>query len=165
MPDLSLGSGPLASSRSTVHSKPLGNAHFVYAVSPHHPLARVKEAITDEMMLLHRAVAVADSVQRGDGLTVGLLGGQDVFTVPGMMAKLEAQLRGMGAGFLPEYMARPFLLTGQLVEKTVTRPQRIVRLSYAWRNNTGNKPGRALQWWLEQLEKPATRIALLQRQE
>ena len=165
VPDLGVSSATLASSRSTLHSKPLGHARFVYAVAPHHPMAQTKEPITDAMMMLHRAVAVADSVQRGSGITVGLLGGQNVFTVPGMMAKLEAQLRGMGAGFLPEYMARPHLLTGQLVEKTVSRPQRVVRLSYAWRNNTGDKPGRALQWWLEQLEKPATRTALLERQE
>lgn len=162
VPEINGGSGLQAASRNALHSKPLGNARFVYAVAPHHPLAGVQEAITDEMMLLHRAVAVADSVQRGGGITVGLLGGQNVFTVPGMMAKLEAQIRGMGAGFLPEYMARPYLLTGRLVEKTVSRPQRIVRLSYAWRNNTGDKPGRALQWWLEQLEKPATRTALLE---
>jgi len=61
-------------------------------------------------------VAVADSVSRGGGITVGLLAGQDVFTVPTMQAKLEAQLRGLGAGFLPEPMARPHLAAGRLVE-------------------------------------------------
>lgn len=162
VPELNAGIGLQPVSRNSLHSKPLGNISFVYAVAPHHPLARVKEAITDDMMLQHRAVAVADSVQRGGGMTVGLLGGQNVLTVPGMLAKLEAQIRGIGAGFLPEYMARPYLLTGRLVEKTVARPQRVVRLSYAWRNNTDNKPGRALQWWLEQLEKPGTRDALLE---
>ena len=162
VPELNAGFGLQPASRNALHSKPLGNISFVYAVAPHHPLAKVKEAITDDMMLQHRAVAVADSVQRGGGMTVGLLGGQNVLTVPGMLAKLEAQIRGIGAGFLPEYMARPHLLAGRLVEKTVARPQRVVRLSYAWRNNTGNKPGRALQWWLEQLEKPTTRNALLE---
>lgn len=150
---------------NTLHSKPLGNTRFVYVVAPHHPLAAATEPITDEMMLVHRVVAVADSVQRGSGITVGLLGGQDVFTVPGMLAKLDAQIRGLGVGFLPEYMVRPYLATGRLVEKAVAQAPRVVRVSYAWRNNSGSKPGRALQWWLEQLEKPATRAALLERQQ
>ena len=34
-------------------------------------------------------MAVADSVSRGGGLTIGLLAGQDVFTVPDMSSKLE----------------------------------------------------------------------------
>ncbi len=161
--DVSSGSVAEPTGSHALHSKPLGHISFVYAVAPHHPLAQATQAITDEMMLQHRAVAVADSVQRGDGLSVGLLGGQDVFTVPGMLAKLDAQLRGLGAGYLPEYLARPHVETGRLVAKTVARPPRVVRVSYAWRNSAGSKPGRALQWWLEQLDNASTRCALLER--
>ena len=39
-------------------------------------------------------------------MTMGLLGGQDVFTVDSMQAKIQAQLRGLGGG-LPESMVRP----------------------------------------------------------
>jgi DNA-binding transcriptional LysR family regulator len=106
-------------------------------------------------------VAVADSIQRGAGLTFGLLGGQDVFTVPTMDAKLDAQLRGLGAGFLPESMARPYIETGRLVQKKVNRAERIVRVAYAWRSGNSAGQGRALQWWLAQLESPTTRAALL----
>jgi DNA-binding transcriptional LysR family regulator len=79
---------------------------FVFAVASHHPLAKESEPLSNEVLLQHRAVAVADSVSRGSGITVGLLGGQDVFTVPDMPSKLEAQLRGLGGGFLPESLAR-----------------------------------------------------------
>ena len=166
--DASSGSGvepfePFSS--STVQSKMLGNISFVYAVAPHHPLALAKTPVTDDMMMQHRAVAVADSVQRGSGMTVGLLGGQDVFTVPGMIAKLEAQVRGLGTGFLPEYLARPQIEAGRLVELAVAQPPRVVRVSYAWRNSAGSKPGRALQWWLKQLDNSTTRTALLERQQ
>ncbi|MCY1164592.1 HTH-type transcriptional regulator YhaJ [compost metagenome] len=161
--DVSSGARMEPAVSSAVQSRVLGNISFVYAVAPHHPLAKAMQPITDEMMLAHRVVAVADSVQRGDGMTVGLLGGQDVFTVPGMLAKLDAQLRGLGSGFLPEYLARPHIETGRLVEKAVTRPPRVVRASYAWRSSAGAKPGRALQWWLKQLENTTTRSALLER--
>ncbi|MES2412309.1 MAG: LysR family transcriptional regulator [Pseudomonadota bacterium] len=161
--DASTGIGLEATATNTVHSKPLGNVSFVYAVAPHHPLAAAEGPISDEMMLQHRMVTVADSVQRGSGMTVGVLGGQDVFTVPGMLTKLDAQLRGLGSGFLPEYLARPHITTGRLVEKAVARPPRVVRASYAWRTGTGAKPGRALQWWLKQLENSKTKKALLER--
>lgn len=144
-------------------SRSLGELPFVFAVAPHHPVAALPEPVSDQLLVKYRAVAVADSVRRGDGLTLGLLAGQDVLTVPTMTAKLEAQVRGLGIGFLPEPMARPFIETGRLVLKPVLRPERMVRLSYAWRDGGPLGPGRGLQWWLEQLESPATRRALLER--
>ena len=161
--DLAIGVAIESTTYSVVHSKPLGTINFVYAVAPHHPLAQQAEPVPDAVILLHRAVAVADSVQRGGGVTVGLLGGQDVFTVPGMPAKLDAQLRGLGGGFLPEYLARPHIEAGRLVVKQVQRPTRLWRLSYAWRHDSGARQGRALQWWLKQLENSSTRAALLER--
>ena len=157
--DLAIGVALEPGTRQSLQSKALGNMKFVYAVAPHHPLAKAKEPITDSMMLAHRVVAVADSVQRGGGKTIGLLGGQDVFTVPGMLAKLDAQMRGLGAGFLPEYLARPHIDAGQLIEKKVSQKLRTTQLSYAWRT----ADGKALQWWLKQLDRPKTQRALLER--
>ncbi|HSW17424.1 MAG TPA: LysR substrate-binding domain-containing protein, partial [Ramlibacter sp.] len=155
----SVGSGGSAA----ILSRTLGELEFVLAVAPHHPLAALPEPLGDQTLLQHRAVAVADSVQHGDGLTFGLLAGQDVLTVDTMSAKLDAQLRGMGVGFLPEAMVRPYADTGRLVIKRVARPARLVRCGYAWRDAGALGPGRALQWWLAQLESPATRSALLHR--
>ncbi len=160
--DLAIGVALEPSSSAGVHSQPLGPVSFVYAVAPHHPLATAPEPLTDEQMLRHRAVAVADSVQRGSGVTIGLLAGQDVFTVASMPAKLDAQLRGLGGGFVPVCLARPHIEAGHLVVKKTERPPRVVRVSYAWRGGgTERLQGRALQWWLQQLESPTTRSALL----
>lgn len=146
-----------------IHSDWLGDLAFVYAVAPHHPLASLPEPLTDEVLVKHRAVSVADSVQRGTALTLGLLAGQDVLTLPTMRAKLHAQLRGLGGGFLPEPLARPYLESGRLVARQVQRPSRTLRLGYAWRSLSNVQPGRAQQWWLGQLESQATRQALLER--
>ena len=133
----------------------------MFAVAPHHPLAAGDDTLSDDALRRHRAVAVADSVQRGSGLTVSLLGGQEVFTVPTMQAKLDAQLRGLGCGFLPEPMARPYVETGRLVVRRVARAPLVAHPRYAWR--AGMRPGRALQWWLDQLRSPVTRLALLEQ--
>jgi DNA-binding transcriptional LysR family regulator len=161
--DLAIGITPDANNSADVHSKPLGTVTFVYAVAPHHPLANAPEPLSDAVIQQHRAVAVADSVQRGRGLTFGLLSGQDVFTVGSMQAKLDAQLRGLGGGNLPRCMANPYIETGRLVVKKTERSQRQVSIHYAWRGGKVSTQGRALQWWLQQLESPATRAALLEQ--
>jgi DNA-binding transcriptional LysR family regulator len=159
--DLALGVAMESGTNAGIMIKPLGAQSFVYAIAPHHPLASAAEPLSDATLRQHRAVAVADSVQRGTGLTFGLLGGQDVFTVASMGAKLDAQLRGLGGGFLPESMARPYLDTGRLVLKAVARPERVARVGYAWRSGNIPEQGRALKWWLAQLDGPSTRAALL----
>ena len=138
---------------------------FVFAVAPGHALAKDSQPLSDDAIRAHRAVAVADTIPQGNGITIGLLAGQDVFTVPSMTVKLDAQLRGMGAGFLPLPIAQPYLNSGQLVACEVLRPQRSGRMAYAWRDNLSNAQGpvgnKALQWWLSQLSHPYTRQALL----
>ena len=159
--DLALGvPGELA--QTDIQTAPLGSLDFVYAVAPHHPLAKVTHTLCDEELRAHRAVAVADSTVRGRGITHNLQPGQDVLTVPTMQHKLEAQLRGLGAGFLPLPLALPFINAGRLVVKTVQRPNRVLQLAYAWRQpRTAGDTGRALRWWLERLQHPTTRSALL----
>lgn len=159
--DIALGVSVDSGANATVMHKPIGDFSFVFAVAPNHPLANMPEPLSDKTLQQHRAVAVADSIQRGAGLTFGLLGGQDVFTVPTMDAKLDAQLRGLGAGFLPESMVRPYIESGRLVQKKVAQAERVLRAEYAWRSGIAGGQGRALQWWLAQLESATTRSALL----
>lgn len=159
--DLAIGVAADPAVAAGLQVRPLGHQRFIYAVAPHHPLAGEPEPLNNDTIRRHRAVAVADTAQRGHGMTVGLLGGQDVLTVANMSTKLEVQLRGMASGFLPENLARPYIKTGRLVEKRVERPERLSPLSYAWRKSTGAMPGNALAWWLEQLDKPTTRAALM----
>ena len=159
--DLAIGVALEPALDKSVQTGPIGKLRFVYAVAPRHPLAQMPEPLADALLMPYRAVAVADSVQRGSGITSGLLGGQDIFTVPGMLHKLDAQLRGLGGGFLPEYLARPHIDAGRLVEKQLQRPERTVPLCYAWRRPPSGAEGRALQWWLHQLGQTVTRRALL----
>jgi DNA-binding transcriptional LysR family regulator len=91
--------------------------------------------------------------------------------VSNMQTKIDAQLRSLGCGFVPEPMARDHIAAGRLVVKSVQRARPEARLGYAWRTPVASNPGAArkpqlglaLRWWLEQLESPATRSALLER--
>ena len=168
--DIALGgafeTGSIASTQlAGIQVKALGDMPFVFAVAPRHPLAKRPEPLSDEEIAQHRVVAVADSTLRGDGLSVNLLAGQDVFTVPSMQAKLDAHLRGLGCGFLPLHLAQPYVDAGELVAKTVQqRALRVARTSYAWRSQPRGAQGHALTWWLQALDSPRTRRALIEDQ-
>jgi DNA-binding transcriptional LysR family regulator len=143
--------------------QPLGEMRFLFAVAPHHPLASAEGPISETELIRYRAVAVADSAQRMAPLTVNLLPGQDVFTVASTAAKIEAQLRCLGCGYVPEPLAREHISSGRLVVKDTFRKPPVARLGYAWRVPSGGQVGLALRWWLDQLDSPATRRALLER--
>ncbi len=147
-----------------IEMRSLGGIGFVYCVAPHHALAAGTAPLEDAELVHHRAVAVADTAQRLAPMTVNLLPGQDVLTVPTMRSKLEALLRGLGCGYLPEPLARPHLEAGHLVQRETARGNPHHELHYAWRaEGSALGLGRALQWWLAQLDNPVTRRALLER--
>lgn len=167
--DLAIGIvfGPERSTEGGFQMRPLGEMPFVFVVAPHHPLARATEPITDAELIRHRAVAVADSAQRLAPASVNLLAGQDVLTVPSTTAKIEAQIRGLGCGYLPEPLARDHLAAGRLVRRATARCPSAASFGYAWRQPAGSGQhaamGLGLRWWLDQLASPATQQALLER--
>lgn len=158
--DLAIGISSDRLSAPDIRCEPIGKHHFVLAVAAHHPLAQEPEPLSPAVVAQHRIIAVADSAKRLPPATSGILPGQDVLTVPSMAAKLEAQLRGMGIGYLPEPMVRAHVAAGRLLRKEVDGPPRDFETHYAWRQ-TSAQPGLALTWWLHQLASPKTRRALL----
>ncbi|MBI1625443.1 LysR family transcriptional regulator [Comamonas suwonensis] len=159
--DLAIGVAVNTSNVSELQTRELGEVDFVFAMAPHHPLAQCDEPLSDEVLLQHRMIAVADSGVRSK-TSYGLVSGQDVLTVDSMHAKVEAQVRGIGAGFLPRGMVQTYLDAGLLITRQVQRASRNLRLHYAWQGASHRTPGRALQWWLAQLESPTTRKALME---
>ena len=167
--DLAIGVGMDGTPPPGIAVEPLGEVEFVFAVAPGHPLAAAPGAIGDAEVLRFRAVAVADSAQRLAPITVNLLPGQDVLTVATMATKVEALLRGLGCGYVPEPVVREHLRAGRLLARPTLRPAHAARMGYAWRCNLapdGRRAplGLALQWWLAQLASPTTRRALLDRE-
>ena len=165
--DLAIGAvidaASLTFTATGIRSRLIGELRFVYAVAPHHPLAHLPQPLSDAVLRQHRAVAAADSTRHGTPMTVNLMGGQDVLTVPSMQAKIAAQLHGLGGGFLPEPMARPYIEAGHLVELATQRPQPVGQMHVAWRVRAAGRAGRALTWWLAQFDHEGTRRALLER--
>lgn len=162
--DLAIGVTAATTNAGGIEIQPLGEVAFVFVVAPHHRLASGVRPLDDDELVHHRAVAVADTARRLAPMTVNLLPGQDVLTVPTTRAKLEALLRGLGCGYLPEPLARPHIEAGRLVVRQTARRREPARFHYAWRaERSALGLGHALRWWLQQLDSPATRVALLER--
>jgi DNA-binding transcriptional LysR family regulator len=125
--------------------------HWVFAVSPRHPLAKAKEPLQREAIVAHRAVVVADSSRRTDGRAYGLASGQPTLAVPSMRAKILAQREGLGVGWLPAQRVQTLVDQGELVLKKVVDAREPNTLYVAWRSG---QDGRALAWWLAQLQQP-----------
>lgn len=104
----------------------------VFVVSPDHPLAEIQEPLSIKMIQAHRTVIVSDTAQQLPKRSSGYIPGHLCLFVPTIQAKLQAQLAGLGIGFLPQYLALPYIHAGQLIEKTVDRPRTGGRLVVAW---------------------------------
>lgn len=149
--DLVIGATNAPPSIPKLRWSELGVIEWVFAVSPRHPLARLRQPIQRETLLEHRSVVVADTSRRADTQGYGVSAGQPVLAVPSMAAKIAAQRHGLGVGWLPRWRVASLLARGDLVEVTTADPREPNTLYVAWR---GDQTGQALNWWIRQLENP-----------
>jgi len=156
--DLVIGAPGDMPARSGITTRPLSTQiAFAFAIAPSHPLAAWMETIPNSELVRHRAIVIADTSQELDARSIGLIEGQDTLLVPDLRAKMSAQIAGLGIGHLPRWMADPEIAAGRLVEKTIADPRPTLPLHLAWRSR---QVGKALEWFLTELEKPGEVEAL-----
>jgi DNA-binding transcriptional LysR family regulator len=131
---------------------PLGEWQWLFCAAPKHAITKEKVPVSEATVSTYRAVSVADSSRHLPPRTVGLISGQDVLTVSSMSAKLNAQIAGLGVGYLPKHLAAPEIKAKRLVAIEVTTPRPPSPVCIAWRPN---RTGRALRWFVQQFEDPA----------
>ncbi len=141
------GDGPAGGGYST---RLLGEVAWVFAVAPGHPLAKARAPLTDDDILVHRAIVVADSSRNLPPRTAGLLTGQETLTVHNLAAKLLAQQMGMGVGHLSRVVAEREAAAGTLVIKQTVEGRLNSPLHLAWQRS---HKGKALAWWVKQVSE------------
>jgi DNA-binding transcriptional LysR family regulator len=149
--DISVGAPGEAPSGGGYATQLLGQLEFVFAVASHHPLAHLSEPLNSHDIVQYRAVAAADSSRHLTPRTSGILSGQDILTVPDMQAKVEAQLLGLGVGYLPIKLAQRYVNSGELVIKNVSETRMSAPTFIAWRQQTPSEMGKAQQWFIKKL--------------
>lgn len=132
------------------HTHIMGEIRFVFVVPPSHPLAKCKQQIEAEHLRDFPAVVVADSSQFLPSRDSGLFTSKQVIRVNNMSTKVNAQLTGVGVGFLPLHLAQPYLDSGELVQKACAIPRPNQNLYLAWHKN---QQGKAFEWFIDKLCK------------
>lgn len=146
--DISIGAPGDAPPDGGYVAKVMGTLTFHYAVAPHHPLAKMTEPLQNKDIMLYRSISAADSSRNLAPRSSGILSGQDVLSVPDMQAKLDAQIAGLGVGYLPKKLAERHALSGKLVIKQVAEPKPEISSYLAWRAGGG----KAQQWLIKELQ-------------
>jgi DNA-binding transcriptional LysR family regulator len=126
----------------------IGVLTFVFAVAPDHPLANISGEIDGELLSRYPSVVVSDTSQILPSRNSGLFHSKQVIRVNNMESKINAQLQGLGVGFLPTHLAQPYLEQGTLIQKTCSVPRVNHELYIAWHKG---QQGRAFDWFIERL--------------
>ncbi len=157
--DLVIGAGAAGEPTGPYRSQAMGATQFAFCVSPHHPLAALQRPLNGTDIARYCAVVVADTSRNLPPQTRGVLSEQNMMVMPTMQAKIDAQIRGLGCGYLPMTLAAPYVTQGSLVmcdiEEGMPLTEHVV---YAWR---AQEPGEALKWWLQKLQSPRLCESLL----
>ncbi len=138
----------------SITTRVIGTVERVFVVSASHPLARAPEPLTPETIGRYRAVVVSDAYEalkphaRPDSPNVS---SQPLIALPTLCWVQQALCAGLAAGFLPLHLAAPAIDEGRLVAKRVAGEDDALQCYLAWRDDS---PGKALQWWVEQLDRP-----------
>ncbi|MGL4725944.1 MAG: LysR family transcriptional regulator [Scandinavium sp.] len=128
--------------------KMLGTLDNVFVVAPSHPLAQTQTPLSNDQLCLHRAVVISDSARSCQPINSNLMDEQPQIRVDDFHTKLTLLRAGMGCGFLPRHIARPWLENGELLEKEVVSFREKDVAYMAWRNHSD---GLAQRWWREAL--------------
>ncbi len=125
----------------------LGSLDQVFAVAAHHPLALVAEPLPRREIKRHRAIVVGEA-RPGCSRSQLLLEDQEAIAVFDFKAKLDLLIGGLGCGYLPRYLAQPFLNSGALVEKQVVAHISSEPVWIGWNEQTA---GLASGWWCTEI--------------
>jgi DNA-binding transcriptional LysR family regulator len=132
------------------HTHKMGEVTFVFAISPQHPLADVEGKIEQEQLSDYPAIVVADTSQILPEQNSGRFTSKQVILVSDIESKIAAQIRGLGTGFIPAHLAKPYLQSGQLIEKECDFPRPGQEVYIAWHKE---QEGKAFEWFVDQLCK------------
>jgi DNA-binding transcriptional LysR family regulator len=92
----------------------MGEVDFVFAVSPQHPLCLHKGPVDAAAISAFPTIVAADSSQTAPARSTGLLESRQTIRVANAPAKIQAQVMGVGVGFLPAHMIRRELAEGSI---------------------------------------------------
>ena len=148
--DLVIGIGAETNLSSGVKYQKIAEIEWLFAVAPHHELAKASLPLTQDLIEQHRFVVVRDSARNQAPQSRRVFSKRPVLSVPSVAEKIQAMCLGLGIGFLPAHRIRDQLERGLLVVLPIQDMPPIEPISMAWK--TANK-GKVLRWFIDRLSR------------
>lgn len=139
----------------------LGKLEFVLCVSPSHPFAAQKQAVSKNQRINDIVVAIADSSHELPKRSSGILPLQRQLVVCDVESELALLKRGIGHGFLPPALIKQELSRGELVTVPVDTQKGDEMIWLAW--HPASK-GSGFNWWHERLTRKSDVFSLMGRE-
>ncbi|AXF25886.1 LysR family transcriptional regulator [Burkholderia pyrrocinia] len=149
--DLVVGATGEPPALTDIVARPIGTMRYVFAVAPHHPLAKMPEPITLQTVTQYRCAVVGGPSRESPPRSSAFHPSQAYLAVPTLETKLAVQCEGLAVGTLPSSIAARAIDEGKLVARRVIGMRETAECYLAWRDD---EAGCALQWWREKLDNP-----------
>ncbi|MFD1556918.1 DNA-binding transcriptional activator PunR [Paraburkholderia silviterrae] len=126
----------------------MGAIEWAFLVSPNHPLAAAQSPLTNEVLATFPAICLEDTAREIPRRDTWLLLNQRRLVVPDWQRAINCFVEGLGVGYMPVHLARPFVESGRLIEKQIAHPKTPSPCCVAW---YGQKTPPVLRWVLDYL--------------
>ncbi|MCU4676239.1 LysR family transcriptional regulator [Catenovulum sp. 2E275] len=147
--DIAIGlTGELPKGQYDIYN--IGSIEFAFAVANNHPLADFIGLVEAEHIKQYPSIIVTDSSRTLPGRSTGLFDSKQTIKVSNMQSKIQAQIQGVGIGFLPLHLIKNQLNNGELIAKACAIPRPPMPVYFAMLKG---KQGKAVQWFSQQLKQ------------
>ncbi len=151
--DLVIGAPAPIPSQKGIRAVKMQSLASILVVSNSHQLAQINSSLTAQELSHYRHVVVHDSAKNEIPWSINVIEGSQRFYVSNLSHKIAAILSGIGIGYLPRYMADPYIKANQLAQVITTDSLPTQDLYIAWKLT--NK-GKGLRKLTHSLQAPQT---------
>ena len=142
---------PAATKTAGIHSQVLGEVLFVYAIAPHHALARIRGVVPKSRLMEHVQLVLTDRSTLSEGRNFGVLSPL-TWRLADLGAKLEFLRAGFGWGHMPLPAIEDSLARKELIRIRIEGSSAYARLPMHAVYRKDAPPGPAGKAFIRQLK-------------
>lgn len=119
--DITLGEPPPVSPMQSIQFESIMIAQWLFVVAKDHPLVTAPQPLTEQDTQPYVSIVIRDSATQSPIRPHRSLGERPILRVASMEQNIQAQLQGLGVGFLPKHKIDHLLDSGELVAREIER--------------------------------------------